>query len=83
MEDDEERGWPPTRLSREEVYRWVADPGEREELSEGNGVRLDAFRSHLRAYSKKTEARRAQTPEVTLELDETTLEQLRALGYLK
>ena len=83
MEDDEERGWPPTRLSREEVYRWVADPGEREELSEGNGAQPDVFRGHLRAYLKETAARRAQTPKMTIELDETTLEQLRALGYLK
>jgi arylsulfatase A-like enzyme len=84
MEDDESKGWPPVSLSGEELYRWRVDAGERDDLSETDHEELDAFRKQLRAYLEQAAAtRRGTTPEETIELDETTLEQLRALGYLK
>jgi arylsulfatase A-like enzyme len=82
MEDEADKGWPPTRLTREELYDLSEDPGELDDLSPQTPERLGPFRRRLRAYLAEAQKRREMQPGGEVVLDETMLERLKALGYI-
>ena len=70
-----------SELSREELYDLKSDPEERENLLPSDESRAHPFRAELRAFLDAAKAARSLRSGEAVELDETTLEKLRSLGY--
>jgi arylsulfatase A-like enzyme len=86
-----EEGWEPTVAVRterykyilgrglEELYDLVEDPGELHDLAPLGGPRLEAFRQIASDVAAAREGREVEQ----IELDEQTIRELRALGYIR
>jgi arylsulfatase A-like enzyme len=83
MEDEAGKGWPPSKVSREELYDLERDPTEQQDLAQGSSANLGFFRQLLRAYLDEAKTRHQKSqPGREIVLDEETRERMRSLGYL-
>lgn len=71
----------PVPVPDEEFFDLAADPGERRNLLDQGGADLDRLRRHLQAIVATNSARRGAV--VEQELDEETVQRLKALGYIQ
>lgn len=65
-----------------ELYNLVADPEERDDLSDAHEESVRAVRRRLETALRSFRLRTVSRPE-RIELDDATVEQLEALGYLR
>ncbi len=83
MKDEARKGWPPSKVHREELYDLEHDPAEQKDLARESSVDVGFFRGLLRAYLDEARTRHeASQPGGEVVLDDETRERLRALGYL-
>jgi arylsulfatase A-like enzyme len=74
-----------TNVDFEELYDLAADPGEKVNLAQRRPRILSLLREDLRRHHAAAEAKRAEfgiDPSSDVELDQATLNSLKALGYI-
>lgn len=69
-------------VTREQLYDLGRDPFERDDLASVDPPVLDSFRSRLKAYLQMAREHRQGRTTEEITLDETTLDELRAIGYV-
>ncbi len=72
-----------SEIAKEELYDLRTDPHETHNLLLDSDLRLQSFREALRAYLSKAQEHFLLQPGIEITLDETVLEEMKALGYIE